>query len=51
MENGKHALQQTVVSNKIEAFWIISVKMKYGKCQGTMLTGSKLLYVKWRVRK
>lgn len=43
MESSKHALQGTMVSNKMQAFLMVSVPTKYGKWQGTMLSGSKIL--------
>ena len=45
MESGKYALQGTVVGNKIQTFLMIKVSMRYGKCQGTMASGSELRQV------
>ena len=46
MDSGKHAQQETVIRNKIEAFLMISVPIKYGKWQGTTASGSKIWDIK-----
>ena len=42
MERGKHALQGIVVSNKIQTFLMVRVRIKYGKWKGTMESDSKI---------
>ena len=46
MECAKHAVQGTVINNKIKQFLMVRVTMKYGKWQGTMASGSKIWDVK-----
>ena len=41
MKRGKHALQG-IVSNRNQSFLLVSVRMKYGKWQGTMESDSKI---------
>ena len=41
----KYALQATVVGNKIQTFLMIRAATRYGRCQGTMASGSELRQV------
>ena len=42
MESGKYTLHWNVVSNKIEAFSMVRVPMKYGKWERTMAGDRKV---------
>ena len=50
MECAKHAVQGTVINNKIKQFLMVRVTMKYGKWQGTIASGSKIWDVKRSVK-
>ena len=51
MESGKHAIQGTVISTKIQPSLMVRVPIKYGKLQEITASFSKIRFVKWRVRK